>query len=107
MYPRVAWNPRASMHKNRFFIAITGLILPLISGCLNTHIATGTGGSGSSAGITSINHIVFLAQKNRSFDHYFGAMRQYWSQNGFPDQAFDGLPQFNPGGGAAPTNPGC
>jgi phospholipase C len=96
------------MHRYRFFIAIASLILPLISGCLSTHTGTGTGGSGgSSAGITSINHIVFLAQENRSFDHYFGAMRQYWSQNGFPDQAFDGLPQFNPGGGAGPTNPGC
>ena len=44
---------------------------------------------------TSINHIVFLAQENRSFDHYFGALRQYWAQNGYPDQSFDGLPQFN------------
>jgi len=63
--------------------------------------------------ITSINHIVFLAQENRSFDHYFGALRGYWAQNGYPDQSYDGLPQFNPTTGAAPlqgpapTNPGC
>jgi phospholipase C len=44
----------------------------------------------------SINHIIFFAQENRSLDHYFGYMRQYWSLNGIPDQAFDGLPQFNP-----------
>jgi hypothetical protein len=25
---------------------------------------------------SSINHIVFLAQENRSFDHYFGALRE-------------------------------
>jgi len=62
---------------------------------------------------TSINHIVFLAQENRSFDHYFGALREYWAQNGYPDQSFDGLPQFNPTSGAAPLNgpapsiPGC
>lgn len=56
---------------------------------------------------TAINHIVFLAQENRSFDHYFGAMREYWRQNGYPDQAFDGLPQFNVPAGAPPTNPGC
>jgi phospholipase C len=62
---------------------------------------------------TSINHIVFLAQENRSFDHYFGALRQYWAQNGYPDQSYDGLPQFNPASGAAPlqgpapSNPGC
>ena len=62
---------------------------------------------------TSINHIVFLAQENRSLDHYFGALRQYWAQNGYPDQSFDGLPQFNPASGQAPLNgpapsvPGC
>jgi len=63
------------------------------------------------ASLQSINHIIFLAQENRSFDTYFGALRQYWSQNGFPDQTFNGLPQFNPAGdpnaGPAPTNPGC
>ncbi|HWY57391.1 MAG TPA: alkaline phosphatase family protein [Terriglobales bacterium] len=56
--------------------------------------------------INVLNHIVFLAQENRSFDHYFGALREYWAQNGYPDQAIDGLPQFNPGG-QPPTNPGC
>ncbi|HET7206901.1 MAG TPA: alkaline phosphatase family protein [Terriglobales bacterium] len=59
------------------------------------------------ASLQSINHIVFLAQENRSFDHYFGALREYWAQNGFSDQAIDGLPQFNIPAGAAPTNPGC
>ncbi len=63
--------------------------------------------------VTVLNHIVFLAQENRSFDHYFGALRQYWAQNGYPDQSFDGLPQFNPTTGIAPlygpppSNPGC
>ena len=60
-----------------------------------------------------ISHIVILAQENRSFDHYFGALRGYWATNGYPDQSFDGLPQFNPTAGAAPlkgpapSNPGC
>lgn len=63
--------------------------------------------------LQSINHIIFMAQENRGLDHYFGGMRQYWAANGFPDQAFDGLPQFNPAAGItplqgpAPTNPGC
>jgi len=63
--------------------------------------------------IWPINHIIFLAQENRSFDHYFGALREYWSQNGYPDQSLDGLPQFNPTtgiaplNGPAPSNPGC
>jgi phospholipase C len=62
---------------------------------------------------SSINHIILFAQENRSFDHYFGAMRQYWANNGIPDQSFDGLPQFNPASGiaplqgAAPSVPGC
>ena len=64
-------------------------------------------------GLEQINHIIFMAQENRSFDHYFGALRQYWTQNGYPDQSFDGLPQFNPKKGSPPlygpppTNPGC
>jgi len=63
--------------------------------------------------IAALSHIIFLAQENRSFDHYFGALRGYWAQNGYPDQSFDGLPQFNPSSGAAPlkgpapTIPGC
>ena len=63
--------------------------------------------------LSSINHIIFLAQENRSFDNYFGALREYWAQNGYPDQSFDGLPQFNPTTGAAPLQgpapsvPGC
>jgi phospholipase C len=66
-----------------------------------------------SQGINVLNHIVFLAQENRSFDHYFGAMREYWAENGYPDQSFDGLPQFNPTSGAPPLYgpppaiPGC
>ena len=59
------------------------------------------------ATMQAINHIIFMAQENRSFDHYFGAMREYWAKNGFQDQAFDGLPQFNNPAGAAPANPGC
>ena len=59
--------------------------------------------------LQSINHIIFMAQENRSFDHYFGALRQYWADNGYPDQAFNGLPQFpaSSPSGPAPTNPGC
>ena len=66
-----------------------------------------------STSLQSINHIIIFAQENRSFDHYFGAMRQYWAQNGYADQSFDGLPQFNPASGIAPlqgpapANAGC
>lgn len=65
------------------------------------------------ASLQSVNHIIFMAQENRGFDHYFGAMRQYWAANSIADQSFDGLAQFNPASGAspllgpAPTDPGC
>ena len=45
-----------------------------------------------SANLQSINHIVFMAQENRSFDSYFGQLSAYWAANGFPAQQFDGLP---------------
>jgi phospholipase C len=54
-----------------------------------------------------------MVQEHSSFDNHFGALRDYWAKNGYPDQSFDGLPQFNPTSGAAPlyapppTNPGC
>ena len=60
-----------------------------------------------------LNHIIFMSQENRSLDHYFGELRQYWRNNKFSDISFDGLPQFNPTSGIAPlygpppTNPGC
>src|SRR5213594_4120608 len=114
-------------------------IAPLPAGQFQVSVATAGGGTGSvtsnPAGITcpgtctanfqnsqavtltatlgaslnSINHIIFLAQENRSFDHYFGAMRGYWAKAGIPDQPFEGLAQFNPPANpaAAPTNPGC
>jgi phospholipase C len=83
-----------------------GIFTMLLAGCRG--LANGTGGD-----ITKINHIIILAQENRGFDHYFGALREYWAANGFPDQSFDGLPQFNPATGAAPlqgpppANLGC
>jgi phospholipase C len=56
----------------------------------------------STGSLQNLNHIIIFAQENRSFDHYFGAMREYWAQNGIPDQQFDGLPQFNPTTGTIP-----
>jgi phospholipase C len=60
-----------------------------------------------------LNHIIFMAQENRSLDHYWGALREYWRANKYSDISYDGLPQFNPTSGAAPLygppprNPGC
>jgi phospholipase C len=59
--------------------------------------------------LQSLNHIILLAQENRSLDHYFGTMLTYWAQNGYgaAGQTFDGLPQFNPTPGPVPAIPGC
>ena len=60
-----------------------------------------------SGSLQSINHIIFMAQENRSFDEYFGAMQLYWRQNGFPDQPFDGLVQFSDLASPPPALLGC
>ena len=44
------------------------------------------------ANLQSINHIIFMAQENRSFDTYFGQLPAYWSANGYPSVQFDGIP---------------
>jgi phospholipase C len=91
-------------------LAVLGLVAFMIFLCSCTSIP---GVQPAGQGSTQINHIIFLSQENRSFDHYFGQLRQYWAQNGYPDQSFDGLPQFNPTSGAtplagpAPSLPGC
>src|SRR6185312_12824744 len=59
------------------------------------------------ATLQSINHIIFMLQENRSFDEYFGALRDYWRKNGYPDQALDGLPQFNNPAGPVASIIGC
>ena len=38
---------------------------------------TGSGGSSGPTDITALNHIVFMFQENRSFDHYFGHLNTY------------------------------
>jgi len=85
----------------------------LLSGCRGLVSSSSTTTTNAPASLKSINHIIFMAQENRGFDHYFGKMRPYWAANGYPDQSFDGLPEFNPSTGIAPlqgprlTNPGC
>ncbi len=81
-----------------------------------TAATTVTATFGPPGPFSALNHIILFADENRSLDHYFGYMRQYWANNSIADQGFDGLPQFNPvqaAGvqppyyGAAPSVPGC
>ena len=50
----------------------------------------------SGQNITAINHIIVMLQENRSFDHYFGRLPDYWKAKGFPQATngttFDGEP---------------
>lgn len=50
----------------------------------------------TAAGLSSINHIIVMLQENRSFDHYFGHLPDYWKAHGFPQASngttFDGEP---------------
>ena len=57
------------------------------------------------ADLSAINHIIILLQENRSFDHYFGHLAQYWAANGFAPEPFDGEPAdaSNPGVTAGST----
>ncbi len=94
------------------WLLVTAALIVTLNGCVGLVGSNGQGNK-SSQGINQVNHVIFMAQENRGFDHYFGAMRQYWAANNIPDQSFDGLPQFNPASGTAPlqgpapTNPGC
>ncbi len=77
------------------------------AGCTVTLTSTETATATFVATMQSINHIIFMVQENRSLDHYFGAMREYWAANGIRGATFDGLPQFNNPPQLAATSPGC
>jgi phospholipase C len=51
----------------------------------------------NTAGLSSLNHIIFRIQENRSFDHYFAKLNDYRVAHGFPADV-DTLP-------AGETNP--
>ena len=102
----VVWRSELIPDRNRdgfrklYLLAVVGLA-SLLGGCRGL-VASAPVDVNTPQGINQVNHIIFMAQENRGFDHYFGAMRQYWAANGIADQSFDGLPQFNPTTGAAP-----
>lgn len=49
-------------------------------------------------GLSGIQHIIFMLQENRSFDHYLGHLPDYWAANNFP-QARNGTTfDAEPGG---------
>ncbi|HEV2115639.1 MAG TPA: alkaline phosphatase family protein [Terriglobales bacterium] len=44
------------------------------------------------ADVSVLNHVIILLQENRSFDHYFGHLADYWAANGYSAEPFDGEP---------------
>ncbi len=96
----------------KLFVMIGGFSIGLAAQVSNSSTNVQSD-SQTATGVTKLNHIIVLLQENRSFDHYFGELRKYWADNGYPDQSFDGLPQFNPVSGikplykVPPTNKGC
>ncbi len=65
-------------------------LLVMLCGC--TGLTNSTTTTPPTGGVQNINHIVVMAQENRSFDTYFGQLPAYWAANGYPSQQFDGLP---------------
>jgi phospholipase C len=58
------------------------------------------------ADVTVFNHIIIMVQENRSFDHYFGHLAQYWAANGYAAEPFDGEASdvSNPGTDGSPVS---
>src|ERR1700682_2409357 len=75
-------------------LALFGMILlfAILTGCGGLDSAVTSAPPPNQQLNTSINHIIFMAQENRGFDHYFGKLPDYWKANGYPNQTFDGLP---------------
>lgn len=73
----------------------------VLCGCVGLSKST----TQSNANLNSINHIIFMAQENRSFDSYFSQLPAYWSANGYTSQSVDVAPSgsSNPGFGGAPN----
>jgi phospholipase C len=81
----------------KVYAPLTTILLLALCGCQGlpnssstSPITTNTPPPGSLQ--TSVNHIVFMAQENRSFDTYLGQLPAYWQANGYPSQALAGLP---------------
>ena len=70
-------------------VTATSGALPSYSVSASVTVSSGGGGGGGS--LTAINHIIFVADENRSFDTYFGKLNEYRVAQGLPADV-DGLP---------------
>jgi phospholipase C len=89
------WGLHGIQNRWGISVALFGLMFTFLTGCgggASTGAANDSPPSSNQQLNTSINHIIFMAQENRGFDHYFGKLADYWQANGYPSQSFDGLP---------------
>lgn len=74
---------------------ITGLLIATACVVLAAGCSLGMGNknnnSNDSQALSAINHVIFMAQENRSFDTYFGHLNDYRATLGLPP-AIDGIP---------------
>src|SRR5260221_7504522 len=77
-------------HRSCALAGATAFFLALC-GCQGLRLPSTTT-TASTLDLQSINHIVFMAQENRSLDAYFVQLPAYWAANGYPPQQFDGMP---------------
>ena len=77
-----------------YTLSSTGGTQTVAPSTTTTYTATATGGSAtftasktitvtSLAGLSKVNHVVFMLQENHSFDNYFGMLNPYRVANGF------------------------
>ena len=94
----------ASRRKFRSFCVVAiSTALVVLCGCVG--LPKSTTPPPTTGNLNSINHIIFMAQENRSFDSYFGQLPAYWAANGYPAQSVDVPPSgySNPGYAGAPN----
>lgn len=72
-------------------VGLTGLLAVLV-GCHGLEAGPAPNPPPPTNSLQSVNHIIVMAQENRSFDHYFGKLAAYRAANGFPTATIDGLP---------------
>lgn len=79
--------------------AMTVVICMLMCACQGLQQGPGAPPLPQDPGVSNINHVIIMAQENRSLDHYFGKLPAYWAANGYAAQPFDGIPNnaTNPG----------
>jgi len=84
-----------NLDSNSYPLPASGGTQSVIPTATTIYTATATGTNNQSVTATatvtvgpgtlnaSVNHIIFMMQENRTFDHYFGMLNPYRAANGF------------------------